>query len=170
MDMETNKLLAALLVAGIVAMLAGFIAHKLIAPKELTEHAYRIEGVESVAVPGGTPAPAEAEPIEGLMASADPAHGEKVSKVCASCHTFSRGEPNRIGPNLAGIVGAAKATVSGFAYSDALKSKGGAWNVESLNSFLWNPKKFAPGTKMTFAGLKKPEDRAALIKWMETHK
>lgn len=170
MNMEMNKILAAVLVAGIIAMLAGFIAHKLYHPEKLAENAYKIEGVESAAAPRAPAAPTEAEPIKDLMATADPAQGEKVSKVCAACHTFGPGEPNKIGPNLAGIAGRSRAGAAGYAYSDAMKAKGGSWDQDSLNQFLWNPKKFVEGTKMTFAGLKKPEDRAALIKWLETHK
>lgn len=170
MNMESNKILAAFLVAGIIAMLAGLFSHKAIEPKKLAENAYKIEGV-TAAAGGGVPAAAEtAEPIKDLLAKADPAAGEKISKICASCHTFAKGEPNRIGPNLAGIVGRARGSAPGFAYSDAIKAKGGNWDADSLNEFLWSPKKFVPGTKMTFVGLKKPEDRAALIKWMETHK
>jgi cytochrome c len=169
MNMESNKLLAALLVAGIIAYLAGFIGHQLVHTEKLAENAYKIEGVEAAAV-AGADAPTEAESIDGLMAKADVAQGEKLSKVCASCHTFGAGEANKIGPNLAGIVGAKRAHVSGFAYSDALKNAGGNWSQENLNQFLWNPKKAVPGTKMTFAGLKKPEDRAALIKWLAMQK
>lgn len=168
MDMETNKILAAVLVAGIIAMLAGFLAHQLVGSEKLAENAYKIEGVVAAA-PGAAAAPTSAEPIKDLLPNADVAQGEKVSKICASCHTFGKGEANRIGPNLSGIVGKPHASVAGFAYSDALKAKGGKWDTESLNEFLWSPKKFVAGTKMTFAGLKKPEDRAALIKWLQTH-
>jgi len=168
--MESNKILAAILVAGIIAYLAGFIGHKLVEPEKLAENAYKIEGV-APASGGGTPAAATGpEPIKDLLAKASLADGEKVSKICGSCHSFNPGEPNRIGPNLAGIVGRARAAVAGFAYSDAMKAKGGKWDADSLNEFLWGPQKFVPGTKMTFAGLKKPEDRAAIIKWLESHK
>lgn len=165
--MESNKLLAAILVAGIIAMLAGFVSHLLVAPEKLTENAYKIEGAEPATVAS---AAAAAEPIQDLLASADPAQGEKISKMCSSCHTFGAGEPNRVGPNLHGIIGKSLASVSGFAYSDALKKKGGAWDKDHLNAFLWSPQKTIPGTKMSFAGLKKPEDRAALIKWLSTQK
>jgi cytochrome c len=169
MNMETNKLLAAILVAGIIAMLAGFIAHKTTETEKLKENAYKIEVADAPAA-GAAAAPATAEPIADLLPKADAAQGEKISKICGSCHTFGKGEPNRIGPNLAGVVGRARASIADFAYSDAMKAKGGSWNADSLNEFLWAPQKFVPGTKMTFAGLKKPEDRAALIKWLETHK
>jgi cytochrome c len=169
--METNKIIAAVLVAAIIAMLSGFIGHKLVAPEQLAENAYKIEGIAPAAGEGAAPAAqATAEPIKDLMVKADPAQGEKVSKICGSCHTFGKGEPNRVGPNLAGIVGRARGAAAGFAYSDAMKAKGGAWDEDSLNEFLWSPKSFVPGTKMSFAGLKKPEDRAALIKWLKSQK
>jgi cytochrome c len=170
MGMEFNKIFAALLVAGIVAMFSGFIAHLVIHPKHVEEDAYKVEVADTGAAGGGAAAPAEAEPIADLMAGADVAQGEKVAKVCAACHTFESGGANKVGPNLAGIVGAKHAHKGDFAYSDAMKTKSGdTWSVDALNSFLWNPKKAIPGTKMTFAGVKKPEDRAALIKWLQTH-
>lgn len=170
MSMEFNKILAAVLVAGIVAMLAGFISKKLVHPHMLAENAYPVEVAEAATGGGAAAAPAVAEPVTDLMAGADAAHGEKLAKVCASCHTFDQGGPNRIGPNLFGVFGGAKAHSASFAYSDALKNKGGTWTEDDMNNFLWSPKKFVPGTKMTFAGIKKPEDRAALIKWLETRK
>ncbi len=166
--MENNKIFAALLVAGITAMLAGFFAEHLIPSEKLAENAYKIDMADMPAAGGAPVVAATAEPIADLMAAADVAQGEKISKVCASCHTFKSGEGNRVGPNLAGIVGKAVGSVAGYAYSDAMKGKGGSWDQASLNEFLWSPKKAMPGTKMTFAGLKKPEDRAALIKWMAT--
>ena len=167
--MEANKFLAALLTAGIIAYLAGFIAHNLTKTEPLKEDAYKIE------VTGGdtttaSAAPAKAEPINDLLAKASLADGEKISKMCASCHAFSKAEGNRIGPHLDGVVGRGRASVADFAYSDALKAKGGSWSVDSLNEFLFSPKNDVPGTKMGFAGLKKPEDRAALIKWLQAHK
>ena len=167
--METNKVLAAVLVAGIIAMLTGFIAKKLTDTEPLKQNAYKIEVTgETAAVATG--APAKAESIKDLLPKADVAQGEKVSKICGSCHAFVKSEGNRVGPNLAGVVGRARASIADFAYSDAMKAKGGSWNEDSLNEFLWSPKDFVPGTKMGFAGLKKPEDRAAVIKWLETRK
>jgi cytochrome c len=168
--METNKILAALLVAGIIASLSGFISHKVIASEKLAENAYKIEAAAPAAGGAAPAAPASAEPIKDLMAKADPAQGEKIAKVCGSCHTFNKGDPNHVGPNLFGVVGRQRATMAGFAYSDAMKAKGGAWSEDTINEFIWSPKNFVPGTKMGFAGLKKPEDRAAVIKWLKTLK
>ncbi|MDP2205358.1 MAG: cytochrome c family protein [Alphaproteobacteria bacterium] len=170
MNMEFNKLFAAALVAGIVAMLAGFVANHAYLPEKLKENAYPIE-VTEVAAGGEAAAPAGPEPVGDLLASADVAHGEKLSKVCAACHTFNSGGANRVGPNLWHVVGGKHAHAAGFAYSDAMKAKAGeVWTVEALNEFLWNPRKALPGTKMVYAGMKKPEDRAAMIKYLESLK
>lgn len=172
MNMEFNKLLAAVLVAGITAMIAGMISRGLYHPETLEKNSYVIEVAEASSVAGGeiAAAPQGPEPIAELLAAADVAHGEKLAKVCSACHSFDKGGANRVGPNLFGVVGKAKASHEGFAYSDAMKAKGGNWDIDAMNAFLWNPKKDIPGTKMTFAGLKKPEDRAAVVKWLETLK
>jgi len=166
-DLENNKIFAAILVAGIVAMLSGFIANKFVPDEELKEDAYPIEVAEAP-VGGGPVIEAVAEPIADLIAGADVARGMKLSKACAACHSFDKGGPNKIGPNMWGVYNSAKAQKSGFAYSDALMAKGGQWDVENLNSFLWKPKKYAPGTKMNYAGMRKPEDRAAMVRYLQT--
>ena len=106
------------------------------------------------------------EPIAGLLASADPAEGEKVFKKCQACHTVDKGGPNKVGPALFGVVGNDIATHDGFAYSDSLQGLPGDWTYDALNHFLWKPKDYADGTKMAFAGLRKPEDRANIIAYL----
>ena len=98
-----------------------------------------------------------------LLASASAAAGGKQFKKCKACHTTNEGGKNGIGPNLWDVVGRAKAARPGFRFSDALKGKGGAWTYDHLDRFLAKPKDFAPGTKMSFAGLKKAGDRANVI-------
>lgn len=165
-DMEFNKIFAAILIAGIIAMFAGFIADNIIHAHDLAEDAVKIEGVESVA--GGAAKAALPEPILHLIATADVAQGEKLSKVCASCHTFESGGPDGVGPNLWGTLGNKKGHATGFAYSEGLVALGGSWDYNALNKFLWKPKAYIDGTKMNFVGLKKPEDRAAVIAWLRT--
>ncbi len=166
-DLEFNKIFAALLVAGITASLSGFIALKLTAVEPLKQNAYKIEGVVSSAG-GAAPVEEKAQPILDMIATADAAKGEQISKVCAACHVFTKGGPNGMGPNLYGVVGRAKGSHPGFDYSDGMKKKGGNWTFEDLNKFLYKPKAFVDGTKMTFIGLKKPEDRAAVIAYLRT--
>lgn len=166
-DMEFNKIFAAILIAGIVAMFTGFIAQNIIHAEDLKEDAVKVEGVESVAG-GGAAKAAMPEPILHLIATADVAQGEKLSKVCAACHSFEQGGPAGIGPNLWGTVGMKKGHMAGFAYSEGLVAMGGSWDYLSLNKFLWKPKAYIDGTKMNFVGFKKPEDRAAIIAWLRT--
>lgn len=163
---ELNKIFAAILVAGIVAMLAGFVAEKLVHPHVPDQHAVEIEGAD-LSVVGGSVKAALPDPVLHLIASADIAKGEKLSKACAACHSFDKGGPSKVGPNLWNSVGVPKAGKN-FAYSDALRELGGAWSYLDLNKFLWKPKKYLPGTKMNYVGLKKPEDRAAMIAWLRT--
>ena len=165
--MEKNKIFAAVLCAGIMAMLSGFIAKKLVHPHDLKEDAVAIEGIAGAAS-GGAGKPQLPDPIMHLIATADVAKGEKLSKACAACHSFDNGGPDKVGPNLYKIVGAPIGGKSGFAYSSAMASHGGAWGYEDLNFFLWKPKKHIQGTKMNYNGLKKPGDRAAIIAWLKT--
>lgn len=111
-------------------------------------------------------APKEVADLGTLLASADATAGEGKARVCSTCHSFEQGGPNRIGPNLWGVVGRKIATHGGFAYSPAMKSHEGTWTYERLDSFLASPGKDVPGTKMSFAGLRRPADRAAVIKYL----
>ena len=98
------------------------------------------------------------------------AKGEAVFAKCTACHTVAQGAPNGIGPNLWGTVGEEIGHGKrGFAFSDALASHGGKWTFENLDEWLMSPRKFAPGTKMTFAGLSDPQDRADVILYLNQH-
>ena len=101
-----------------------------------------------------------------ILAQGDPAAGEKVFRKCKACHTVEEDGPSRVGPNLYGIVGASVAAVDGFRYSGALTDHGGDWTPDRLAAFLANPRKAVPGTKMSFAGLRKPEDQADVIAYL----
>jgi len=163
---EFNKVFAAILVAGITAMLSGFIADKLVHPKDLKEDAVAIDG--GAVDTGGPKVEKKAEPILHLIASADVARGEKLSKACAACHSFDNGGPNKVGPNLWKTMNSPKGAKGGFEYSSAMSGFGGKWGYVEMNQFLWKPKKYMPGTKMNYNGIKKPEDRAAMIAWLRT--
>jgi len=119
----------------------------------------------------GAPAPAAASPERPLaqrLASASVEKGQEVTKKCASCHTFTEDGGTRVGPNLHGVVGRPKASMAGFAYSDAVKDLGGTWTYEDLDKFLTKPSAFAPGTKMGFPGLPSGDDRANAIAYLRS--
>lgn len=107
-----------------------------------------------------------AVPLANLLATADIAAGEKVFAKCAACHTIDQGGANGIGPNLWAAFGKAHGHVAGFAYSEALKSISGNWDFDNMDAWLASPRRYAPGTKMSFAGLSNPEERANLLVYM----
>src|SRR3546814_20426886 len=110
---------------------------------------------------------AEAEPpIAAFLATASAARGEAQFKKCAACHTVTPGGANGIGPNIYGVLGKAHGHLPNFQYSDALKSVPGNWDWDSLSAWLKSPKSYAPGTRMSFAGLSKPQDRADLLLYL----
>lgn len=165
MQDRNNTVAGWALFSGIIALgLGSLSAHYFLAdkPERPEKMGYEIEGV--VSSEGGG-AVAE-EGIEARLAKGDPAKGEAVFKKCQSCHTATQGGANGIGPNLFGTVGKAIGSHPGFAFSDDLKAKGGNWDWANLDSWLKNPKGFAAGTKMTFAGLSDPMDRANIILYM----
>lgn len=145
------------LFAGVVALGASIVSGEVFKAERPEKMGYPIEGV--IAEEGGE----AAKPIEFYLASADPAKGEQVFKKCSACHNVDQGGANALGPNLWGVVGKPHAAHPGFAFSDALKSVPGNWDFKALDAWLANPKKYAPGTKMTFAGLGNPEDRANVM-------
>ncbi|MEQ8654904.1 MAG: cytochrome c family protein [Kiloniellales bacterium] len=168
MSLEMNKVAAAVLTGGIVAMLSGFVAGKLYHPETLEEPAYKIALPEGS---GEKPKAPKEESILPLLASANVEAGKKQTSKCAACHTFTEGGADGVGPNLWGIVGSEPAHVAGYSFSDALlklKDEGKTWNYTHLNDFLTDPKGYAPGTKMAFAGLRKIDQRADVIAYLRT--
>ncbi|MDX2027724.1 MAG: cytochrome c family protein [Alphaproteobacteria bacterium] len=165
---EFNKIMAAVLVAALVAMLSGFVARKMVEPEALAKNAYVVEGVGAAPAATSAAAPKGPAPIEPLLAAANTEAGQKYARVCGTCHTFGKGEANKLGPNLYGIIGAKHAHAAGFDYSEAMKKMDGTWDFAELNEFLYNPRTHLPGTKMAFAGIKNDSDRANVIAWMRT--
>ncbi len=118
-------------------------------------------------------APAAAAPkwpdFEALVAASDPATGKAdADKLCTVCHSFGKGEPAKVGPNLYGIVGAPRAHMAGFDYSDGLKKLGGTWNDDELNAWLTNPREVVSGTRMAFPGIKSEKERAAVVAYLRS--
>jgi cytochrome c len=164
--MDFNKIFAAVLSAGVVAMIAIIASGMLVQPAELKTPAYPIEGVaETAPAPEEAPS-AEVAPVAPLLASADVDKGAQIAKQCKACHNFAKGGPNAVGPNLWGVLGGPHAHKADFNYSDAMKGQKGDWTYEALNTFIAHPQLTIPGTKMGFAGLKKPDDRADVIAWL----
>ena len=165
MNDRNNTIAGWVLFAGIVALGSSIVSSEIFNTHRPETMGYPIEGVE---VEG---AGAEAaKPIEFYLASADPTKGEQVFKKCTACHNADQGGANALGPNLWGVLGEPIGKgAHGFAFSEALAGKGGNWDFNSLSEWLSNPKKFAPGTKMTFAGLGNPEDRANVIAFLNAH-
>lgn len=167
-SLETNKIVGAVLVAGMALLVSNILADKLFEPQAV--HTVAVAIPEGEAGAEAQPEPAAAlEPVSGLLASADVAAGKIAFKKCAACHTIEKDGAAKVGPNLWGIVGSKHAHMEGFGYSDAMKAMADKdWTYEDLNAFLASPKTYAPGTKMTFPGLKKVEDRAAVIAYLRS--
>lgn len=164
MDLRNNTIFGWALAAGITALGLGVISSKYFTPEHAVgaehKYGYEIAGVEES---GGDTGPS----LNTLLATGDAAAGEQVFKKCTACHTVNSGGANGIGPNLYGVPGEPVGTGhGGFAFSDALKSHGGTWDWATMDEWLKAPAKFAPGTKMSFAGLSKAEDRANLMLYM----
>lgn len=162
-SLELNKVVGAVLLGGMVALVSGILAEKLVEPHHFGGGTVTAGGA---APTPATPAAAVLEPVIPLLASADAKAGEATFKKCASCHNADKGGTAKVGPDLWNVVGGPRAQFPGFAYSDSLKSKGGNWDYDTLNEWLFSPKDFAPGTKMAFAGLKDVKDRANVIAWL----
>ncbi len=165
MNDRNNTIAGWVLGAGIVALGASIVTSE-IYHSEAPEHGgYPIEGV----VEGGAAGAGAEQPIEVFLAKADVAKGQSVFNKCAACHTVTQGGANGLGPNLWGVLGEPIGKgAGGFAFSDALSKKGGNWDWDSLNQWLKSPRAFAPGTKMTFAGLGSEQDRADVIAYLNS--
>lgn len=169
MDLELNKIAGTALGALLFTMALGIVSDAIYAPPAVSKPGYDLPAPAEQATGGqGTAAGAPTVPLPILLAKADAKKGEATSKPCTACHTFDKGGAAKVGPPLWGVVGRAKAAVAGFAYSDALKTKGGEWTFDDLDHFILNPKGYAPGTKMAFAGEKDPGRLADILAYLRS--
>ncbi len=166
---EVAKVAGAVLATALVVLLARFITEHVYPEPEVVPHAYVVVPPTYAIVRSDEPAEPEPAGVAALIAAAEPAAGEKLFKKCIICHNPAKDGKRKIGPNLWDVVAGPIAADEGFAYSKALKEKSGeTWSYDNLDAFLKRPKDWAPGTKMAFAGLKKPEQRAALIAYLRS--
>src|SRR4030088_716303 len=166
---ELNKILGAILATCLVVLVTSFSAGAIFTPVMPEKPGFEIAVKEVAHGDGKDAAPAApSEPIEKLLQTASVEKGAAAAKKCAACHTFEKGGPNRVGPNLFGIVERARATEAGFNYSAAMKAKGGKWSYDDLNKFITSPKGFVPGTAMGFAGIQKDSERADVIDYLHS--
>jgi cytochrome c len=163
-NLPLKKIATALVFALLVAGLSTLLADLLYQPKKIVKRGFEVEIAAKGAV---VEKKVEVVDIATLIKNANIDMGAKTAKKCAACHNLEKGAGNKIGPNLFAVVGRKRATFPGFSYSDAMKKKGGSWTYDELNEFLTSPKNYIPGTKMTFAGLKKEQDRANVIAYLE---
>ena len=162
---NSNTIAGWVLAAGIVALGTSIVFGKVFHSEVPGEgkQGYAIQGVEAE----GAGAVA-AIPLATLLAGADAAKGEAIFAKCKACHTIAPGGASGIGPNLNGVIGKKHGHIAGFAYSEALLKAPGMWDWENMDKWLASPKKYAPGTKMSFAGLSSPEERASLLLYLNS--
>ncbi|MGQ3674160.1 c-type cytochrome [Xanthobacter sp. TB0139] len=158
------KAVVGIVLALVLAFGLGYVSQFLFTPHIPAQPGFEVV----VLAEGETAAQPREVPIEELFATASIEKGEKVAKKCAACHNFKEGQGNKVGPELYGVVGRETATFPGFKYTDAMKAHGGKWDALALNTYLTNPKEVVPGTSMAFAGIRKAEDRANLIAYLNS--
>jgi cytochrome c len=162
MDDRFNTIAGWTLGAGIVFLGAWLVTGEIFRGERPETMGYPVKGVENPDGPG-----AEVQPIAHFLQSADVARGEALFSKCQTCHTINQGGANTLGPNLWGRMGAQIASVPGYSYSEALRGKASeTWSWDAMSAWLENPRRFANGTKMTFAGMGDPQDRANLLAYM----
>jgi len=168
---EWNKIAGAVLGTFMFVLVVKFVGEALFEPAVPAKPGYVVEGVAEQAPGSAAPqAPAE-EPLPDwgtVLPAADVSAGQAVSKRCEQCHDITKGGPNKIGPNLWGVIGRPRASHPGFSYSSAMSADHDSWTYDKIFRFLKSPQAVVPGTKMSFAGLPSAKDRINLIAWLRT--
>ncbi|MBM3592634.1 MAG: cytochrome c family protein [Alphaproteobacteria bacterium] len=168
-SLEMNKIFAAVLTAGVTFGVAGLVARLVVHPSAPQQAAIQV-GEPAAAQAAAAPAAPALEPITPLLAAANVQNGQQLAqRQCASCHSLNEGGRNGVGPNLYGIVGAKHAHSEGFAYSAAIRGMASKpWTYEELNAWIANPRAYAPGNKMTYAGMASAQSRADLLAYLRS--
>ncbi len=165
---EINKILGALLATCLVLLAVHIASGAIFTPPVPAKPGYEIAVKEEQPGQGKGEAAPAAQPIENLLGSASVEHGAQLAKQCQICHNLQEGQGPKVGPDLYGVVGRPVASVANFHYTEALKKLGGNWTFDALNKWLTDPRADAPGTAMTFAGLRNEKPRADLIAYLNT--
>ena len=167
---EINKILGAVLGVLVFVVGLGIVTEVLFEHEKPEKPGFAVEVASEAASAGQAAAVEEDPPVATVLAAADPVKGESVFKACAACHTADKGGPNRVGPNLYGVVGGPKTHKDDFNYSKAMKDAAakGPWDYQALYEYLKNPKAYIPGNAMAYAGLRKPKDRADVIAYLRS--
>lgn len=164
MDNRFNTIAGWTLGAGIVFLGAWLVTGEIFHSERPDTMGYPIKGVENP-----TPNGAQEQPIAHFLQTADAARGQSQFSKCSACHTINQGGANGLGPNLWGRMGAPIASVAGYSYSSALQGKAGQpWSWDAMSAWIQSPRRFAEGTKMTFAGISDPQDRADLLVYLNS--
>jgi cytochrome c len=165
---ELNKIMGAVLATCLFVLSLNIVAGAVFTPHAPEKPGYVVEvpdatdaGTQQAALP-------PAEPIAVRLAKAEISKGESAAKKCIACHSFDKGGANKVGPNLWNTVQNQRAHAQGFSYSAGMKEKSGTWDVESLDRFLANPRAEVKGTSMAFAGIRRPEERADVIAYLNS--
>ena len=164
--MQVNKVVAAVLVSGIAFFVSGRLGMILVPDTELATTHYKIDMPQAA----GAAAPAPEVPLNTLLANSDPKAGAAVFSQagCVACHTVTEGGKPGVGPNLWSVVGSTQGGRPGFAYSAGLAAKGGKWSFDELNKWITKPAAYVAGTKMSFAGIADPKQRADVIAYLRS--
>ncbi|MGQ0742099.1 MAG: c-type cytochrome [Alphaproteobacteria bacterium] len=168
---EWNKIIGAVLATALFVMVLKIASEAVFHVSKPAKPGYAVPGIElaETAQPGAEkPAEAAVPDFGTVIPAADLSHGEQVAQRCTQCHTWDKGGPNRIGPNLFGVIGRQPGTHEGFSYSGVMKNKGGVWTYEELYLYLKQPAMYLPGNKMAFVGLPRQQDRIDLLAFMRT--
>jgi len=164
---EINKIVAAVLLVALLVIGIGKLSNVIFYVEKPEKPGYAVE-VQQASTSTTATATVEDKKVDiaALMALGDVNAGEKIFKKCAACHSINQGGANKIGPALYNVVGRKIGGVADYKYSKAFVEYGKEWNFEELNGFLIKPSKWIKGTKMAYAGLRKEEDRASVIKYL----